>query len=82
MTILARNNYSVDAVYDGETALQYLGADNYDGVIFGHHDAKGGRDYGVEADTGKGNLIPVLLLTAKSEVDDKVLGLDAAPTIT
>ena len=25
----------------------------------------------------KGNLIPVLLLTAKSEVDDKVVGLDA-----
>ena len=31
--ILERNNYSVDAVYDGEAALAYLKADNYDGVI-------------------------------------------------
>lgn len=31
--ILERNNYSVDAVYDGEEALEYLDADNYDGVI-------------------------------------------------
>ena len=31
--ILERNNYSVDAVYDGQAALEYLGSDNYDGVI-------------------------------------------------
>ena len=32
-TILERSNYSVDTVYDGEAALEYLAADNYDGVI-------------------------------------------------
>ena len=32
-TILERNNYSVDAAYDGKEALEYLEADNYDGVI-------------------------------------------------
>lgn len=32
-TILERNNYSVDAVYDGQAALDYLEADNYDCVI-------------------------------------------------
>ena len=32
-TILERNNYSVDPVYDGQAALDYLEADNYDGVI-------------------------------------------------
>lgn len=31
--ILARNNYSVDTVYDGEAALEYLEATNYDGLI-------------------------------------------------
>lgn len=31
--ILERNNYSVDAVYDGQSALEYLETDNYDGVI-------------------------------------------------
>ena len=31
--ILERNNYTVDAVYDGQSALDYLDTDNYDGVI-------------------------------------------------
>lgn len=31
--ILERNHYSVDAVYDGQAALEYLDMDNYDGVI-------------------------------------------------
>lgn len=31
--ILERNNYSVDTAYDGQEALEYLEADNYDGVI-------------------------------------------------
>lgn len=31
--ILERNNYTVDAVYDGQSALDYLVTDNYDGVI-------------------------------------------------
>ncbi len=29
VTILERNNYSVDAVYDGNSALDYIEADNY-----------------------------------------------------
>ena len=33
VTILERNNYSVDAVYDGESALEYLENDNYDIAI-------------------------------------------------
>ena len=31
--ILQKNNYSVDAVYDGQEALDYLESANYDGVI-------------------------------------------------
>ena len=32
-TILRKNNYSVDVVYDGESALDYLSTENYDGAI-------------------------------------------------
>ena len=32
-TILVKNNYSVDVVYDGESALDYLSTENYDGAI-------------------------------------------------
>lgn len=76
-TILTRNNYSVDAVYDGQEALEYLKADNYDGVILDIMMPKVDGITVLQELRRKGNLIPVLLLTAKSEVDDKVIGLDA-----
>ena len=75
--ILERNNYSVDAVYDGESALEYLETDNYDGVILDIMMPKIDGLTVLRKVREKGNLIPILLLTAKSEVDDKVEGLDA-----
>ena len=75
--ILERNNYSVDTVYDGQAALEYLEADNYDGVILDIMMPKIDGITVLKEIRKKGNLIPVLLLTAKSEVDDKVEGLDA-----
>lgn len=76
-TILERNNYSVDAVYDGEEALAYLNSNNYDGAIL---DIMMPRMDGLtllKTIRRLGNTIPVLFLTAKSEIDDKVEGLDA-----
>lgn len=76
--ILERNNYSVDAVYDGQEALEYLCAgNNYDGVILDIMMPKIDGITVLKEIRGRGNLIPVILLTAKSEIDDKVLGLDA-----
>lgn len=75
--ILERNNYSVDAAYDGQATLDYLEADNYDGVILDIMMPKVDGITVLKEIRKKGNLVPVLLLTAKSEVDDKVLGLDA-----
>ena len=75
--ILERNNYSVDAAYDGQMALDYLEADNYDAVILDIMMPKVDGITVLKEIRNKGNLIPVLLLTAKSEVDDKVAGLDA-----
>jgi len=76
VAILKHNKYSVDAVYDGEEALEYLEADNYDGVIL---DIMMPKIDGLEVLRQlrqKGNKIPVLMLTAKSEIDDRVTGLD------
>lgn len=76
--ILERNKYSVDAVYDGQEALDYLNAgNNYDGVILDIMMPKIDGIAVLKEIRAQGNLIPVILLTAKSEIDDKVLGLDA-----
>ncbi len=75
--ILEKNNYSVDAVYDGIEALEYLDAGNYDGLIL---DIMMPRMDGITAlkkIRERGNTIPILMLTAKAEIDDKVLGLDS-----
>lgn len=75
--ILERNGYSVDAVYDGEEALEYLEMDNYDGVVLDIMMPKIDGITVLRTIRRRANFIPVLLLTAKSEVDDKVEGLDA-----
>ena len=75
--ILKKSNYAVDPVYDGQDALDYLENGEYDGAIL---DVMMPKMDGIEvlkAIRAQGNTIPVLMLTAKSEVDDKVLGLDS-----
>ena len=62
-TILERNNYSVDAAYDGQEALEYLEADNYDGVILDIMMPKVDGITVLQEIRKKRNLIPVLLLT-------------------
>ena len=75
--ILERSNNSVDAVYDGEAALEYMAAGNYDGIILDIMMPKKDGLTVLKEIRKKGSKIPVLLLTAKGEVDDKVEGLDA-----
>lgn len=77
VAILEKNNYSVDAVYDGAEALDYVESGNYDAVIM---DIMMPRVDGIAAIRGmreRGIMTPVIVLSAKSEVDDKVLGLDS-----
>jgi len=74
--ILRHNNYTVDAVYDGEDALAYAEADQYDGIIL---DLMMPKMNGLEVLLtlrSHGNNTPVLILTAKSETEDKITGLD------
>lgn len=77
VTILERNNYSVDPVYDGQAALAYAESGNYDGMVL---DIMMPKMDGITVLTklrSQGNRVPILLLTARSEIDDKVQGLDA-----
>lgn len=76
IALLEKNNYSADAVYDGQEALEYLEAGNYDALILDLMMPKMDGMTVLRTLRERGNPIPVLILTAKSEVDDKVLGLD------
>lgn len=76
IALLEKNNYSADAVYDGAEALEYLAAENYDAVILDIMMPKMDGLTVLRKLREQGSHIPVLLLTAKSEVEDKVLGLD------
>ena len=75
--ILEKNNYSVDAVYDGAEALDYLASGNYDGVILDIMMPKVDGIAVLRQMRQRSDQTPVLMLTAKGEVDDKVLGLDS-----
>lgn len=77
VTILKHNNYSVDAVYNGEDAIDYIETGVYDGAILDIMMPKVDGITVLKTIRAGGNKMPVLLLTAKSDVDDKVLGLDA-----
>lgn len=74
---LVKEGYNVDACYDGQAALDYMEAENYDGAIMdimipnkdGITVLREMRNAGIQ--------VPVLFLTAKMETQDIVRGLDA-----
>ena len=74
--ILTYHHYTVDAVYDGETALAYAQLEEYDGIIL---DIMMPDKSGLEVlkELRKlGYKTPIMLLTAKAEIKDQILGLD------
>ncbi|MHC5598189.1 MAG: two-component system response regulator RppA [Nostoc sp.] len=75
--LLTREGYTVDAAYDGTSGSKYAQAGNYDLLIL---------DWMLPGKTGleicqelrrQGKTTPVLFLTAKDTLDDRVQGLDA-----
>ncbi len=75
--VLTHGEYEVTSVFDGEEALAHLRTEAYDAVVL---DIMMPKKDGLEvlsAMRAEGNTSPVLLLTAKAEVDDRVAGLDA-----
>ena len=74
--ILKHNNYSVDAVYDGQDALDYGLDENYDGIILDLMMPKKNGLEVLEELRKAGVSTPVLILTAKTQLEDKIAGLD------
>ena len=75
--ILVYHKYLVDSVYDGADALDYARLGDYDGIIL---DIMMPEKDGLEVLSTlrrEGIKTPVLLLTAKSEIEDRIAGLDA-----
>ena len=76
VAILKHNNYSIDAVYDGAEALDYGLAENYDLIILDIMMPKmNGLDVLAKL-RSSGIHTPILMLTAKTEVQDRIDGLD------
>ena len=75
--IFEKNNYSADIVHNGIDALGYLEVGNYDVCVL---DVMMPEMDGIEVlrrIREKHITVPVLILSAKSEIEDKVIGLDA-----
>lgn len=75
-TILERNHYTVDVVDNGIDAVNHGLSDNYDGMILDVMlPGKNGFDVLKEIREEE-RKIPIIMLTAKSSIDNKVEGLD------
>ena len=74
--ILTYHNYTVDTVYDGADALDYARAEQYDGIILDIMMPKKSGLEVLKTLRSEGNTTPILLLTAKAEVEDRIAGLD------
>ncbi len=75
--ILEHSNYAVDAAYNGLEALELAQSNAYDAMIFDIMMPKMDGIELLQRLRAAGNYTPVILLTAKSEIDDRITGLDA-----
>ena len=73
---LTAEGYSVDGCFDGEEALDFLDMAQYDGVILDIMMPKKDGLEVVKHMRASGNPTPVLFLTARDSIEDKVKGLD------
>ena len=74
---LTSQGYSVDSVYDGEEAIDILSYTDYDAVILDIMMPKADGFAVLRALRSKGKSTPVLFLTARDSVQDRVAGLDS-----
>lgn len=74
--ILKKNKYFVDAVYDGEDGYYFIMSDIYDIVILDVNLPKMNGFEVLKRVREEGNQTLILMLTAKSQIDDKVKGLN------
>ena len=74
--LLEKNNFTVDIANDGAVACDFINSNEYDVIVL---DIMMPKKNGLEVlkDLRKaGNKVPVMMLTAKSEIDDRVEGLE------
>lgn len=75
--ILKKNNYSVDVAFDGEQALTLFEAKEYDVILLDIMMPKIDGINVLKTIRQTNTSIPIIILTAKTEIEDKVLGLDS-----
>lgn len=77
VTMLEHHNFSVDPVYDGQDAIDYLMTGDYDAAILDIMMPKKDGITVLKELRAAGMSMPVIMLTAKSQIEDKVEGLDS-----
>ena len=75
--LLQTQNYDVDNVFDGEEAIEHIKSDSYDCIILDIMMPKKDGISVLKELRERHIVTPVILLTAKAEIDDRVEGLDA-----
>lgn len=75
--LLERNKFSVDIVHDGEEALGRFGSSEYDVVVLDIMMPKKDGLEVLDCIRKGGSNVPVMMLTAKAEIEDRVAGLEA-----
>ena len=76
-TMLERSQYTVDVARDGREAMDFLENCAYDAVVLDVMMPQIDGLTVLRRMRAAGNATPTLLLTAKSEIEDRVAGLDA-----
>ena len=73
---LEKEYYGVDSCFDGEEAIRYVEGTEYDAIILDIMLPKFDGFEVIKRIRAKKNKVPILLLTARDNIDDKVKGLD------
>ena len=73
---LEKEYYGVDSCFDGEEAVRYVEGTEYDAIILDIMLPKLEGFEVIKRIRAKKNKVPILLLTARDNIDDKVKGLD------
>ena len=73
---LKKEYYGVDSCFDGEEAIRYVEGTEYDAIILDIMLPKFDGFEVIKRIRAKKNKVPILLLTARDNIDDKVKGLD------
>ncbi|HCA04342.1 MAG TPA: DNA-binding response regulator [Ruminococcaceae bacterium] len=75
--VLAHEGYDVDPAYDGEEVIEHIERDSYDCLVLDIMMPKKDGIQALKEIRAKNIITPVIMLTAKAEVDDRVAGLEA-----